>query len=112
MQAAAGRDAPPALAAQADAAGEAAWLLRLLSHPARLRIVCLLAEGEHSVSQIEHTLAIHQPTLSQQLTVLRKARLVATRRDAKQIFYQLTPTKAARLVIALHAIFCDDEAIP
>jgi DNA-binding transcriptional ArsR family regulator len=90
-------------------AGEAAALLKTLSHPVRLVLACTLAEGEYSVGALEQKLDIHQPTLSQQLGVLRDAGIVATRRDAKQIFYRLTEEKAAKLILALYAIFCTSE---
>ncbi|MCA1371261.1 helix-turn-helix transcriptional regulator [Bradyrhizobium sp. BRP14] len=88
---------------------EATALLKTLANQNRLKIVCTLVGGEHSVSQLEETLGIHQPTLSQQLTVLREADIVATRRDAKQIFYRLKEEKAARLVMALYGIFCREH---
>ena len=91
-------------------AGEVAELLRTLANRNRLMLVCTLVEGEYSVGQLEEMLGIRQPTLSQQLTVLREAGLVETRRDAKQVFYRLTAAKAARLVEALHQIFCSEEA--
>ncbi len=87
-------------------AAEVAALLKTLTHPARLMIACTLVEGERSVGQLEAELGVHQPTLSQQLTVLREARIVETRRDAKQIFYRLTDGRIARLVQSLYAIFC------
>ncbi|WP_018239978.1 sulfite-sensing transcriptional repressor BigR [Ensifer sp. BR816] len=93
-----------------EQAGQAAALLKTLANQNRLMIVCTLVEGEHSVGQLEETLGIHQPTLSQQLTVLREAGIVATRRDAKQIFYRLAEDKAARLIMALYEIFCRDRA--
>ena len=89
-------------------AGEVTALLKTLAHPMRLMLVCTLVEGEYSVSQLEATLDIHQPNLSQQLTVLRDANIVETRRDGKQIFYRLTAEKAAQLVAALYTIFCSD----
>lgn len=88
---------------------EAAALLKRLSHPVRLLLACTLAEGEYSVGALEHKLDIHQPNLSQQLGVLRDARIVETRRDAKQIFYKLTEDKAAQVIRALYAIFCTPE---
>lgn len=91
-------------------AGEVAGLLKTLAHPARLMLACTLAEGEYSVGQLEERLGIHQPTLSQQLGVLREAGIVETRRDAKQIFYRLSADKAARLIEALYTIFCAPEA--
>jgi DNA-binding transcriptional ArsR family regulator len=91
-------------------AQEVAGLLKTLSHPARLMLVCTLVEMEYSVGQLETELGIHQPTLSQQLTVLREAGIVDTRRDARQVFYKLSEAKAARLVEALYRIFCAPEA--
>lgn len=93
----------------AGRAGEVANLLKTLSHQARLMIVCTLVEGEFSVSELEEKLDIHQPHLSQYLTVLRSSRIVETRREGKQIFYRLTEEKAAQLVTALYDIFCAKE---
>ena len=89
---------------------EVAELLKTLANRNRLMIVCKLVEGEYAVGQLEDELGIRQPTLSQQLTILREAGIVSTRREAKQIFYRLTEEKAARLVAALHTIFCAEEA--
>ena len=96
-------------AAMEARAGEVAALLKTLAHPVRLMLACTLAEDEHSVGALEDRLNIHQPTLSQQLTVLREAGIVETRREGKQIFYRLTQEKAARLLLALYAIFCQPE---
>ncbi|WP_416067606.1 sulfite-sensing transcriptional repressor BigR [Rhizobium sp. ZK1] len=93
----------------ASQAGEVADLLKTLSHPARLMIVCTLIEGEYSVGELEEKLDVHQPHLSQHLTVLRGSGIVETRREGKQIFYRLTEAKAVRLVAALYDIFCVKE---
>ncbi|TCR76681.1 ArsR family transcriptional regulator [Rhizobium sp. BK376] len=93
----------------ASRAGEVANLLKTLSHPARLMIVCSLMEGEYSVGELEGKVDVHQPHLSQHLTVLRGSGIVETRREKKQIFYRLTEEKAARLVAALYDIFCVEE---
>ncbi|XSG83140.1 MAG: sulfite-sensing transcriptional repressor BigR [Methyloligella sp. ZOD6] len=90
-------------------AGEVAKLLKTLAHPARLMLVCTLVEGEFSVGELEDRLDIHQPSLSQQLTVLRDAGIVETRRESRQIFYRLSEEKAAQLVEALYHIFCEPE---
>jgi DNA-binding transcriptional ArsR family regulator len=87
-------------------AEEAAALLKTLSHPGRLALACALAEGEYSVGALEERVGSHQPSLSQQLGILRDAGVVKTRREAKQIFYRLTEAKAAQLIEALHAIYC------
>lgn len=96
-------------AEMAGRAGEVAILLKTLSHKGRLMIVCTLIEGEHSVSELEEKLDIHQPHLSQHLTVLRSSGIVDTRREGKQIFYRLTEERAAQLVGALYDIFCAKE---
>ena len=101
--------APAAMEARA---GEVAALLKTLAHPVRLMLACTLAEGEYSVGALEDRLDIHQPTLSQQLTVLREAGVVEARREGKQIFYRLTQEKAAQLLQALYAIFCRPENAP
>lgn len=93
-------------AEMADRAGEVANLLKTLSHPARLMIVCTLVEGEYSVGEIEEKVDVHQPHLSQHLTVLRGSGIVETRREGKQIFYRLSDHKAAELIDALYDIFC------
>lgn len=65
-------------------AGEVADLLKTLSHPARLMIVCSLVESEYSVGELEEKIEVHQPHLSQHLTVLRNSGIVETRRDGKR----------------------------
>lgn len=97
-----------ARADMAERAGDVAGLLKTLAHPVRLMLACTLAEGEYSVGVLEEKLAIHQPTLSAQLTVLRGAGIVETRREGKQIFYRLSEEKAAQLIEALYAIFCQE----
>lgn len=104
-----GSKAMPAPAEIAARAGEVAGLLKTLSHPGRLAIVCTLAEDEYSVGGLEAKTGIHQPHLSQHLTVLRGSGIVRTRREGKQIFYGLTEERAARLIGALYEIFCVDD---
>ena len=70
-------------------------LLRVLAHPVRLKLVFAIREQELAVGQIESATGIGQPLLSQQLGVLRKADIVETRREAKQIFYRLRPEALA-----------------
>lgn len=101
--------APAAMEARA---GEVAGLLKTLAHPVRLILACTLAQGEYSVGALEDRLDIHQPTLSQQLTVLREAGIVETRREGKQVFYRLTQEKAAKLIQALYGIFCETGDAP
>ena len=68
---------------------DAAELMRVMGHPIRLSLIRAIANNELSVGEIENVTGVVQPTLSQQLAVLRKADMVQTRRQAKQIFYSL-----------------------
>lgn len=85
--------------------------LKALSNPDRLKILCSLSQGEQNVQQIEQLTDIQQPTLSQQLTVLRKAEMVATRREGKQIFYQICDVKVLQLMQTLYALYCVDQPV-
>ena len=72
-----------------DNLDDAAELMRVMGHPIRLSLIRAIANHELSVGEIENVTGVIQPTLSQQLAVLRKADMVQTRRQAKQIFYSL-----------------------
>ncbi len=110
VKAAKGQSRPKILEVEMEArANEVASLLKTLAHPARLMLVCALVEKEFPVSALEEKLQIHQPSLSQQLGILREAGVVETRREAKQIFYRLAEKKAAQLIQALYGIFCGPQ---
>jgi DNA-binding transcriptional ArsR family regulator len=83
-----------------DSAKRASTFLKSLAKENRLVILCALAGGEKNVSQLEKILGIRQPTLSQQLARLRADNMVSTRRQSKQIFYNLS-SEEARLVVGL-----------
>ena len=87
-------------------AGRACGLMQALAHPDRLLILCQLSQQEMCVGELEDTLGIVQPTLSQQLTVLRKAGLVATRREGRNIFYSLADGPAPEVIDVLYRHFC------
>jgi DNA-binding transcriptional ArsR family regulator len=87
-------------------AGDASRLLRALGNKSRLMILCLLAEKERSVTQINEHLDLSQPALSQHLAVLRGEELVVTRRDAQTIYYALAPGPAQRIMQVLHDAYC------
>lgn len=86
--------------------------LKALAHPLRWRILAALAAGERNVGEIEQATGIGQPALSQQLGVLRKARLVETRKDAKLVFYALAPEAIAAVAGALAQLVPDRPAAP
>jgi DNA-binding transcriptional ArsR family regulator len=80
--------------------------LKALSHEARLVILCMLVEGEKSVTEIEQTLKLRQPAVSQQLARLRLDGLVDTRRDGKNVYYSLAKAEVRDVIVALHGAFC------
>ena len=89
------------------AAGRACNLMKVLSNPDRLMILCQLSQGEKRVGELEELLGIVQPTLSQQLTVLREEELVSARREGKNIYYKLTSPQALALIEILYQQFCN-----
>jgi DNA-binding transcriptional ArsR family regulator len=92
--------------AMRDHAGRAAQLLKALANERRLMVLCLLANGEKSVGEINSRLNLSQSALSQHLAVLREEGLVNTRREAQTIFYSLTPGPAAQVMMTLYGIYC------
>lgn len=75
--------------------------LKALAHPLRFRILAVLAAGERNVGEIEQLTGITQPGLSQQLSVLRKAGLVDTRKEAKLVFYAVAAPQIGAAMDAL-----------
>ena len=87
-------------------AGDAAHLLKALANEKRLIMLCLLADGERSVGELNAELDLSQSALSQHLAVLRADGLVETRRDAQTIYYVLAAGPAQRIIETLHDIYC------
>ena len=83
-----------------NSASQASDLLKALSHENRLLILCLLADGEKAVTELEKALGMRQPAVSQQLARLRADGLVTGRRDGKTIYYSIS-SEPAKLVIQL-----------
>lgn len=92
--------------AMRDASEQVVTVLKSLANTDRLRILCHLSQQELNVSQIEHITQIHQPTLSQQLMMLRKSEVVTTRREGKQIFYSIQDPKLVMLLNTLYHLYC------
>ncbi|PNM27111.1 transcriptional regulator [Yersinia enterocolitica] len=92
-----------------QAAAAAGDVLRVLSNEDRLLLLCQLSQGEKAVGELEAALGIHQPTLSQQLGVLRSDGLVNTRRDGKRIFYSIADSKVLALLELLYQLYCPQE---
>ncbi|MCL2713905.1 MAG: metalloregulator ArsR/SmtB family transcription factor [Alphaproteobacteria bacterium] len=89
-----------------ERAREASDMLKALSHESRLLLLCILAEGEKSVAELEQFLNERQPTVSQQLARLRLDRLVTTRREGKTIYYSLANDDVRKILDAIYEMFC------
>jgi DNA-binding transcriptional ArsR family regulator len=100
------RERPLDIDTMVENAQVAAEFLKALSHEARLVILCLLIEGEKSVTEIEQLLSLRQPAVSQQLARLRADELVDARRDGKNVYYSLARPEVREVIEALHRAFC------
>ncbi|MBI4725348.1 MAG: helix-turn-helix transcriptional regulator [Rhodomicrobium sp.] len=87
-------------------AQRASDFLKALAHETRLLVLCLLAERERSVTELENILSLRQPTVSQQLARLRLDGLVTTRRDGKTIYYSLNDDDIRRVISLIYDLFC------
>ena len=90
-------------------AQRASNFLKAISHEGRLMILCHLASGEKSVTELEDLLAARQSAVSQQLTRLRLEGLVTPRRDGKTIYYSLTDDRSKQIMEVVYELFCKDD---
>jgi DNA-binding transcriptional ArsR family regulator len=98
-------------AALAEAAEQASEVLKSLANPVRLRILCLLVQGESPVGDIAEKLAARQSLISQHLALLRKDGLVRPRRDGQTIYYALADERARKLIDVLYESFCPAKPV-
>lgn len=89
-----------------EAAGQATSMLRVLANEDRLLLLCQLTQGEACVSELEELVEIHQPTLSQQLAILRHEEIVSTRREGKKIYYKVSDPGAVSVLTTLYGLYC------
>lgn len=100
--------APPLdLVVLRQSADAACRLMKVMSNPDRLLLLCQLSQGEKRVGELEALVGIAQPTLSQQLSVLREEGLVSARRDGKNIYYCIDSPQALAVLGVLYAQFCE-----
>jgi len=90
----------------ADHAAEAADLMKALGNESRLMILCMLADGERTVGELNAIIPLSQSALSQQLARLRQHGVVKTRRESQTIYYTLAPGPADQVIQLLHEIYC------
>jgi DNA-binding transcriptional ArsR family regulator len=89
-----------------------AGLLKAMSNPARLVILCQIAEGERSVGELERAVGLSQSSISQHLAVLRGEAVVSSRRVRQTVLYSLASKEVVALMDTLHAVFCREEGAP
>lgn len=83
--------------------------LKAISHEGRLMILCHLASGEKSVTELEDLLSARQAAVSQQLSRLRLEGLVKPRRDGKTIYYSLTDDRPRQIIEVVYDLFCRQD---
>lgn len=103
-----GAEVSPDLERLMRRARKASDFLKALSHENRLLLLCLLAERERTVTELENILSLRQAMVSQQLARLRLDQLVTTRRDGKAIHYSLANDDVRQLISVIYNIFCRD----
>ncbi len=81
-------------------------LLKALANPQRLRILCQLATGEKTVSQLMESVGMRQAAVSQQLQRLRAENLVTARREGRNVYYRLSDPAALEVFSTLHRLYC------
>lgn len=84
----------------------ASELIKLLANPERLKILCLLSEGELNVGDLGRQLKLSQSALSQHLARLRSAGAVKTRKSSQQVYYMLAEPKIRKIIGLLHTLYC------
>ena len=98
---------PPELAELHDMAAHAVELLKAMANEWRLMILCQLSEGEKTVSELQEILGLSQSALSQHLAVLRRERIVKSRKEAQSVSYSLSGDDATKVMNTLHDVFCE-----
>ena len=104
------KSSPPVLdpALLRDAAAQAVAALKALANEDRLLLLCQLSQGERCVSELEQDLGIRQPTLSQQLGVLRNEGVIIPRRDGKNIYYRVAEPGTLEILALLYRLYCPE----
>ena len=93
----------------ANSADRASEFLKSMANPQRLRILCLIMEGERPVGEIAEAIGANQSSVSQNLALMRREGLVAPRRDGQTIYYRIAEKKLAKVLKLLAEMFCPPE---
>ncbi|MBP2459932.1 MULTISPECIES: metalloregulator ArsR/SmtB family transcription factor [unclassified Rhizobium] len=86
--------------------GDAADLLKVMGHPARFKVLCLVQDRERDVRSLAKAVNLSQSALSQHLKILRDANLVSARRQAQTVFYRSHEEGVRQVLDCMQSIFC------
>lgn len=85
---------------------QASLAMKAIAHPLRLKVLCVLGEGELSVQDIVDYVGTSQSNISQHLAILRDKGVLATRKDANRVFYRIGDPRTLKLVSMMRDVFC------
>ncbi len=80
--------------------------MKAMSHPLRLKILCVLGEHEYSVQDIVEQVGTSQSNISQHLAILRDKSILGSRKDANRVYYHVTDVRTLRLISMMREVFC------
>ena len=86
----------------------AARALKSISHPLRLKILCVLGDQEVSVQEIVDQVGTSQSNISQHLAILRDKDVLRTRKDANRVYYRVSDPRTLKLIAMMRDVFCDN----
>ena len=87
---------------------QAARALKAMSHPLRLKILCVLGQEEISVQEIVDAVGTSQSNISQHLSILREKGVLRSRRDANRVFYRVGDERTLQLIGMMREVFCGE----
>ncbi len=85
---------------------QASLAMKAIAHPLRLKVLCVLSDGELSVQEIVDSVGTSQSNISQHLAILRDKGVLATRKDANRVFYRIGDPRTVKLVGMMRDVFC------
>jgi DNA-binding transcriptional ArsR family regulator len=85
---------------------EAAMAMQAMSHPLRIKILCLLSSGEVAVSEIVEAVGTTQGNVSQHLAILKASNMILSRAEGKKIFYRIEDKRVVKIVAMTRDVFC------
>lgn len=92
-----------------ERATEVSSLLKTMTHPERLIVLCQLMDGEMSANQLQSNSSLSQSAFSQHLAVLRNNNLVTVRKESQSVFYSLADQRIKALITCFHDVFCEED---